>query len=256
MLSFWDLPLLILAPRWDVAQPSAQGPESESVTWWLFGFLGSSRRKTASKVAAALRAKGYSVYPNASRPQGSAKPQFSSTLYSLLLRTALRILVLIFLLLVARTTEVSDLTMHRANKEEAWKVREGKRREKHCALAGNRAWLSRVGSECSTSEPPMLLSVHVSDSSPESISRMTEEPVAGKQKSSKIGLPLCLWKTELTDWQAPEAKACERDSQSGNSMKWGQSNENIKISVQMKISKYQFCQLTSQLWSFHPLILF
>lgn len=79
------------------------------------------------------------------------------------------------------------------------KSRGGKKREKHCALAGNRGWLSRVGSECSTTEPPMLLPVRVSDSSPESISRATEEPGAARQKSSKIGLPLRLWKTELTD---------------------------------------------------------
>lgn len=72
------------------------------------------------------------------------------------------------------------------------KSRGGKKREKHCALAGNRGWLSRVGSECSTTEPAMLLPVHVSDSSPESISRATEDPAAVKLRGSKIGLQHCL----------------------------------------------------------------
>ena len=34
---------------------------------------------------------------------------------------------------------------------------------------------------------------------------------------------------EFTDWQALEAKACQEGLQSGNSIKWEHSNENIKI---------------------------
>ena len=143
----------------------------------------------------------------------------------------LRLLILIFVLLVARTTTSSDLRVQQAKTKE-WKVWAGKGiKRRKTALAGNRTRVSRMGGENSTTEPPMPLSAQGSDGSPERISRATEGPTAAKQRGSKIGLHRCLWKTELTDWQALGAEPCEKGLQAGNSMKWEHSNENIKISA-------------------------